>query len=50
MAQRPISTVTVPEDHKPDVVLEIMREEGKDADWHNRYVREPGTNVLPQHL
>ena len=45
--QKPISTVTVPEDAQGanDVKLEIMREIGQGADWHNRYVRHADTKV-----
>jgi hypothetical protein len=45
--QKPITTVSVPEDPQgaKDVKLEIMREVGQGADWHNRYVRNAETKV-----
>jgi hypothetical protein len=29
--------------------FEILRETGEGADWHNRYVQHPETNVLPHY-
>ena len=40
-----IATVTIPENGKGDVKYEIIREVGPNADWHNRYVLNPVTNV-----
>lgn len=47
MTQQPIAKITVPEDAygRKDITLEIMRETGKDADWHNRYVQTAETKV-----
>jgi len=47
--QKPIATVSVPEDPQgaKDVKLEIMREVGQGADWHNCYIRHAETKVPP---
>ena len=42
-----IATVTIPQNGQGDVKYEIIREVGPNADWHNRYVRNPVTKVRP---
>ena len=44
MPQKPISTVRIPEDGKPDITLEILREP---EDFHNRYAQNSATKVTP---
>ena len=45
MSQRPITTITIPEDGE-DVKFEVMREVEEDGDWHNRYVQNAETKVV----
>ena len=43
--QKPISKIILPQDGQADIKLEIMREVGKDADWHHRYAQNADTKV-----
>lgn len=44
MATPTIAKVTLPHG-STERKLEIIRETGEDADWHNRYVRDAETKV-----
>jgi hypothetical protein len=44
MSQKPIATMRIPEDGKPDIALEIFREP---EDLHNRYAQTSDTKVFP---
>lgn len=46
--QKPISNIILPQNGQADIKLEIMREVGKDADWHNRYAQNVETKVTAQ--
>lgn len=48
MTDHKTATIHIPVDHKPEITLEIVREHGKDADWHNRYVQNAETKVEPR--
>jgi hypothetical protein len=45
MTEHKTATIHIPVDHKPEITLEIVREHGKDAEWHNRYVQNAETKV-----
>ena len=45
MPTHPIATVTIPQ-NGDDVKLDIIRENVKGGDWHNRFVQNQQTKVL----
>ena len=47
MTSHPIAEVSLPHQASGGNKLEILRETGDGADWHNRYVQHPETKVLP---
>lgn len=48
--QKPISKIILPQDGQADIKLEVMREVGKDTDWHNRYAQNADTKVTTPKL